>query len=73
MTQIKKDRPALEKKYYLAAAREMPKTKGKNPDNMCKLIFQKKKTHHDKLKQRHKNPLCIYWEFQAILKTPQYP
>ena len=44
--------------------RKMSKTKGKNPDKMCKLISLK--IYPQQQKQWHKDPLYIYWERQAI-------
>ena len=36
------------------------KNERENPDKMCQFLKQK---------QRHKNPLCIYWECQAMYST----
>ena len=57
-------------KSVLTIAGEMTKTKGKNPDKMCQLIFLE--INPQKQKQWHKNPLYIYWECQTIFKTSQY-
>ena len=43
----------------LTTAREMPKTKGKNPDKMCQLIFRK--IYPPQWKQWHKN-VKSYWK-----------
>ena len=54
MTQIKKKKKKMPGQFWkkilfsktffasvLTTAKEMPKTKGKNPEKMCQLIFQK--------------------------------
>ena len=76
MTQIQKKkkngRPVLEKKTLqktfftsvLTIAREMAKTKGKNPDKMCQLIFLK--IYPQQQKQLRKNPRYISSECQTI-------
>ena len=59
-----------QKAYFtsvLTIAREMAKTKGKNPDKMCQLIFLK--IYPQQQKESHKNPLYIYWECQTIYST----
>ena len=59
-----------QKAYFssvLTIAREMAKTKGKNPDKMCQFIFLK--IYPQQQKESHKNPLYIYWECQTIYST----
>ena len=55
MTQIKKAGQFWEKRLFsktffasvLITAREIRKTKGKNPDKICQLIFRKIYPHHN--------------------------
>ena len=42
----------------------MAKTKGKNSDKMCQVIFLK--IYPQQQKQWRKNPLYIYWEYWTI-------
>ena len=55
--QIWKKKKTLQKTFFttvLTIAREMAKTKGKNPDKMCQLIFLK--IYPQQQKQLRKNP-----------------
>ena len=47
-----------------AFKKEIPKFKGKNPDEKCQLIFLKMCGHQQK--QYGKDPLYIYWGCQTI-------